>query len=167
MIGLAIWACPDPLRARAQGGFAGAHDDATAVRAENAGGGASSKNTVRAQRVPGTVRPIQTVEAKAALDVPEPANPCNGDGQLRDVRCGIVTQSFDGTHHEPQARDPQGVDLDWFAVARRHHPVAHLGVHLCQLHPRPARRDQAVSGVDTDAVLRVAQDIRKNGVKVG
>ena len=52
---------------------------------------------------------------------------------------------------------PERVDLDRLAAARRHHPVADLGVHPGELVAFGALAQQAVGGIDADAEARAAQ----------
>ena len=56
--------------------------------------------------------------------------------------------------HDAQGVVPQGVDLDRFAAARCHHPLAHPGVHPGELDTRLTGAQQAVSGVHADAIAR-------------
>jgi hypothetical protein len=75
-----------------------------------------------------------------------------------EARRGLLGQTRKTPHPsagQTQRVHPQRLHLHRLADARRHHPVAHLGVHPGELHAGLAGAQQAV-GVGADAVPRAA-----------
>src|SRR6266550_5507060 len=63
---------------------------------------------------------------------------------------------------DPQGIQPQRLNFHRLADAWRYNPVAHLGVHPCELHARNARREQPIL-IHVDAVARASQVATQNG----
>src|SRR5215471_3462929 len=59
--------------------------------------------------------------------------------------------------HRAQCVVPQRVDLDWLADARRHHPVAELGIHPGKLYSGDAGAQQRILWIDPNAVARATE----------
>jgi hypothetical protein len=72
------------------------------------------------------------------------------------VSLGRSVERLGESRHHAQCVVPQRIDLDRFADARRHHPVAELGVHPGELHSGHAGAQQRVRRIHSNAVARAA-----------
>ena len=89
--------------------------------------------------MPGTVIGVHDVVEAAARLVPE------ARVEARDARASSVPRSAAvNALGDPERVEPERLDLDRLADARRHDPVADLGVHPGELHARLAGGEQAV-----------------------
>ena len=81
-----------------------------------------------------------------------------GDGAV--ARFGVFGE-------QGESVDPEGVDLDGFAVARRDGPIADTGVHPGELRAGVAGGEQAVGWVHADLMVRAAhvpiEDVAQGG----
>ena len=68
---------------------------------------------------------------------------------------GLEPESAGQVLHHAQRVVPERLDLHRLAGPRRHHPVAHLGIHPGELHARLAGAQQAVR-IHADSVARAA-----------
>ena len=107
------------------------------------------------------VRPDRAVIAGRPVDhVVEPAGPLVGETSETDARVfGEATvricrpaERLGKAGHDAHRIVPQRIDLDRLADARRHDPIADLGIHPAELHPGFAGTEQPIAGIHLDAV---------------
>ena len=116
---------------------------------------ADGKDLVRTDAVVVAIRSVDHVVQALSVGPHEPceAGPCDGGLGRERVRLAQHRGEF---RHDAQRIVPQRVDLHRLADARRHHPIAHLGVHPGELHAGLAGPQQAIRRIHSDAVARAA-----------
>src|SRR5678815_3812066 len=83
------------------------------------------------------VRRVDDVIEIAAMLVPEARAEARARllrGVRKDAGAGAIAEARRQRLHDGQRVVPERVDLDWFARARCHHPVADLRVHPGELY---------------------------------
>ena len=97
-------------------------------------------------------RGIEDVVAVTGGRIPKALEP--GDRSLGEIAIFAIgtLKNFGDRFGNSQGVVPQGVNLHGFAVARRHHPVIHFGIHPSHLHPRFSGINQSILPIPMDVV---------------
>ncbi len=106
------------------------------------------------QRVVAEPGRIDDVIAAPALRIPKFLKPVFRFLRMRVIRFAGFLEQVREPRHRLQRINPQGIDFDGLAGARRHHPIADFCVHPGELHPRFTRVQQTVRGVHMDVIAR-------------
>src|SRR5262245_24106278 len=91
-----------------------------------------------------------------------------GEGAIRRRR--RIATCLQGLCEAAERVIPEGVDLDRLANARRDYPIADLRIHPGELDAGFARAQEAIAGINADAVARamhmMVDDIADDGQEV-